>query len=180
MFKELPINNQIREHEVRVIGAKGEMLGVMNTIQAIRLADECELDLVLISPSAKPPVAKIMEYGKFKFEQTRKEKEAKKSQKIAKVKEVQLSLSIQENEVKFKMARARDFIADGNKVKVCINRIRGRATQNAEKGVEILRKFAADMADIADIDQPIQKGGIPDKNINIIVVLAPKKPKGGK
>ena len=182
MFKELPINNQIRDHEIRVIGSNGEMLGVMGTAQALRHADEAELDLVLISPQAKPPVAKIMDYGKYKFEATRKEKEAKKAQKIIKLKEVQLSLAIQENEIKFKMARAVEFIGDGNKVKVCINRIRGRQTQNADKGVAILEKFAASMADIAEIDQKITKGGVAEKNINITMVLAPKKQatKGGK
>lgn len=180
MFKELPINNQIRESELRVIGSKGEMLGVMSLAQALRLSDEAELDLVLISPQAKPAVAKIMEYGKFKYETTRKEKEAKKAQQIQKVKEVQLSLAIQENEVKFKMARAKEFIKDGDKVKVCINRIRGRATQNADKGIEIMKKFAEDMSDIADIDQAIQKSGEVGRNMNIVMVLCPKKQKGGK
>ena len=179
MFKELPINNGIKAQELRVIDQNGEMLGVMGTAQALRMSDEAELDLVLISPTAKPPVARIMDYGKHKFESIRKEKEAKKVQKIAKVKEVQLSLGIQENEIAFKMANARKFIEDGNKVKICINRIRGRATQNADKGVEILKKFATSMADIAEIDQEIAKNGIAGKNINIVGVLAPKK-KGGK
>jgi len=156
------------------------MLGVMSLAQALRLSDEAELDLVLISPQAKPAVAKIMEYGKFKYETTRKEKEAKKAQQIQKVKEVQLSLAIQENEVKFKMARAKEFIKDGDKVKVCINRIRGRATQNADKGIEIMKKFAEDMSDIADIDQAIQKSGEVGRNMNIVMVLCPKKQKGGK
>ena len=155
------------------------MLGVMSTSQALRLSDDAELDLVLISPQAKPPVAKIMDYGKYKYETTRKEKEARKAQNIVKVKEVQLSLNIQENEIAFKMKHAVDFINKGNKVKVCINRIRGRATNNADKGVAVLQKFANDMAEIADIDQPITKGGIPGRNINIVMVLAPKK-KGGK
>ena len=179
MFKELPINNRISAQEVRVIGNDGEMLGVMSTAQALRLSDDAELDLVLISPTAKPPVAKIMDYGKYKFEAVRKEKDARKAQNVVKVKEVQLSLAIQENEVAFKMTNARRFIESGNKVKVCINRIRGRATNNADKGVGILQKFADDMSDIADIDQPIAKGGIPGKNINIVMVLCPKK-KGGK
>jgi translation initiation factor IF-3 len=179
MFKELPINNQIHASELRVIGKNGEMHGVIGLAQALRIADEAELDLVLISPAAKPPVAKIMDYGKFKFETSRKEKEAKKAQQIVKVKEVQLSLGIQENEVAFKMKKAREFILDGDKVKVCINRIRGRATQNAEKGVDVLKKFASDMSDIAEVDQDVSKTGIAGKNINILMVLAPKK-KGGK
>jgi len=178
LFKDLPINTRITAPEIRVIGNDGEMLGVMTTAQALRLSDDADLDLVLISPQAKPPVAKIMDYGKYKFEATRKEKETRK-QNVVKIKEVQLSLNIQENEIAFKMKHAIEFINKGNKVKVCINRIRGRATQNADKGVEILKKFAADMAEIADIDQAITKGGIPGRNVNIVMVLAPKK-KGGK
>ena len=179
MFKELLINTEITAPELRVISQTGEQLGVMSLSQAMRLADEAELDLVLISPTAKPPVAKIVDYGKYKFETLRKEKDAKKAQKIVKIKEVQLSLGIQENEIAFKSGHARRFIEDGNKVKVCINRIRGRATINADKGVAIIKKFAEDLADIADIEQPIAKSGIAGKNISIITVLAPKK-KGGK
>jgi len=179
MFKELPINNKITAQELRVIASNGDMLGVMGLAQALRLADEEEMDLVVISPQAKPPVAKIMDYGKFKFDTVRKEKEAKKAQAVAKIKEVQLSLAIQENEIAFKMAHAKRFIEDGNKVKVCINRIRGRATQNADKGVEVLKKFATELSEIADIDQDVTKSGVPGKNINILMVLAPKK-KGGK
>ena len=179
MVKELQINNKITAAELRVIGVSGEMLGVMSLAQALRLSDDAELDLVLLSPTANPPVAKIMDYGKYKFEAERKDKEARKVQKQSKVKEIQLSLNIQENEVEFKMAHARRFIDDGNKVKVCINRIRGRATNNADKGVAVLQKFATDMSDIADVDQPIAKSGVPGKNINIVMVIAPKK-KGGK
>ena len=145
--------------------------------QALRLADEAELDLVLISPQAKPPVARIVDYGKFKFETLRKEKEQKKAQRTAKIKEVQLSLGIQENEVAFKREHARRFIETGNKVKVCINRIRGRATANADKGVAIVQHFYESLSDIADIDQPAAKGGIPGRNINIVMVIAPKKNK---
>jgi len=177
IFKELKINTEIRDAELRVISEKGEMLGVMGLSQALRRADEAELDLVLISPTAKPPVAKIVDYGKYKFDLQRKEKEQRKSQKQVKIKEVQLSLGIQENEVAFKRDHARRFIEDGNKVKVCINRIRGRATLNADKGIAIVQSFYESMADIADIDQAVQKSGIPGRNINIIMVIAPKKKK---
>ena len=153
------------------------MLGVMGLSQALRLADEAELDLVLISPQAKPPVAKIVDYGKFKFETLKKEKDAKKAQRIVKIKEVQLSLGIQENEIAFKRDHARRFLNDGDKVKVCINRIRGRATANADKGVTIVQKFYESLADIAEIDQPVSKGGVPGRNINIVMVIAPKKKK---
>jgi len=153
------------------------MLGVMGLSQALRLADEAELDLVLISPQAKPPVARIVDYGKFKFETLRKEKEQKKAQKIVKIKEVQLSLGIQENEIAFKRDHARRFILDNNKVKVCINRIRGRATANADKGLVIVQNFYESLSDIAEVDQPAAKGGIPGRNINIVMVIGPKKKK---
>ncbi|MCL2569867.1 MAG: translation initiation factor IF-3 [Firmicutes bacterium] len=176
-FKELQINNEIRATELRVIGAEGEQLGIMGFSQAMRLSDELGLDLVLISPKATPPVARIIDYGKFKFESIRKEKEQRKSSKQAKIKEIQLSLNIQENEIAFKMKSARGFIEDGNKVKVAINRIRGRATMNADKGVALLVKFAEDMGDIAEIDQAPTKGGTPGRNVSITMVLAPKKKK---
>jgi len=151
------------------------MLGVMSLSQALRLADEEQLDLVLISPMANPPVAKIIDYGKFKFETQKKEKDQKKAQKIVKIKEVQLSLGIQENEIAFKREHARRFITDGDKVKVCINRIRGRATANADKGVATIQKFYESLADIADIDQPVTKGGVPGRNVNIVMVIGPKR-----
>lgn len=171
------INNQIRDNELRVIGSEGQMLGVMGLSQALRLADEAELDLVLISPQAKPPVAKITDYGKFKFETLKKEKDAKKAQKIIKLKEVQLSLGIQENEITFKREHARRFLEEGNKVKVCINRIRGRATAYADKGVATVQSFYEKLADIAEIDQAVTKSGVPGRNINIVMVIAPKKKK---
>ena len=177
MQKELPINNRITASELRVIGKNGNMLGVMSLSQALRIADDEELDLVLISPAATPPVAKIIDYGKYKFELSQKEKDARKAQKVIKVKEVQLSLNIQENEIEFKMKNARRFIEDGNKVKVCINRIKGRNTQNAGKGIEILKKFSDDIADIAEMEQQITKSGVMGQNINITMVLCPKKKK---
>ena len=177
IFKELKINSEIRDSELRVISEKGEMLGVMGLSKAMKLADEAELDLVLISPQAKPPVAKIVDYGKYKFDLQRKEKEQRRSQKQVKIKEVQLSLGIQPNEVAFKRDNARRFLEDGNKVKVCINRIRGRATANADKGIAIIQNFYESLSDIADIDMPIVKGGVPGRNINIVMVIAPKKKK---
>jgi len=173
----LQINNQIKASELRVISEDNEQLGVMSYSQAMRLADEKELDLVLISPTANPPVARITDYGKFKFDAIRREKEQKKASKQAKIKEIQLSLNIQENEVAFKMKAARGFIEDGNKVKVAINRIRGRATMNIDKGIATLTKVAADFADIADLETPPTKGGVPGRNMNIIMILAPKKKK---
>jgi len=147
----------------------------MGYSQAMKLADEAELDLVLISPAANPPVAKITDYGKFKFDALRREKEQKKASRATKLKEVQLSLNIQENEIAFKMKAAKGFLEDGNKVKVAINRIRGRATMNADKGVAVMQKFAADLAEVADIETQPTKGGVPGRNINITMILAPKK-----
>jgi len=179
MFKEHLINNQIKAPELRVIAESGEQLGVMSLSQAMRLSDEAELDLVLISPTAKPPVARIIDYGKYKFDTLRKEKEQKKASKQNKIKEVQLSLNIQENEVSFKMAAAKRFVEQGFKVKVAINKIRGRATMNADKGVALLRKFAEDLEEVAEMEQPPTKGGVPGRNMSIVMIIAPKK-KGGK
>ena len=176
-FKEHLINTQIRAYELRVISETGEQLGVMGYSQAMKLAEDAGLDLVLISPTAKPPVAKIVDYGKYKFETIRKEKEARRAQKIVKTKEVQLSLGIQENEVAFKLGHARRFLEDGNKVKVCINRIRGRQTMNADKGVATLNNFATSLEDIADVEQPPTKSGVPGRNINIVMIIAPTKSK---
>lgn len=171
------INTEITAKELRVISAEGEQLGILGLSQALRLADEQDLDLVLISATANPPVAKITDYGKYKFETLRKEKDAKRAQKQVQLKEVQLSLGIQENEISFKMKHARRFLEDGNKVKVAINRIRGRATANADKGVVLMKNFAAQLADIADIDQAVTKSGVPGRNISIMMMLAPKKNK---
>jgi len=177
IFKEMKINNEITANELRVISETGEMLGIMGFSQAMRMADEVAMDLVLISPQATPQVAKIIDYGKFKFETLKKEKDAKKAQKIVKLKEVQLSLNIQENEIAFKREHARRFLEDGNKVKVCINRIRGRATANADKGIEIMKSFYEALAEIADVDQQPTKGGVPGRNVSIVMVIAPKKKK---
>lgn len=169
------INNQISVGDVRVIGNDGEQLGIMNITQAQKLADEDEFDVVLIAPTAKPPVVKICDYAKYRFEAIKKEKEQRKAQKVVKLKEVQLSLAIQENEIAFKLKNARRFIEDGDKVKVCINRIRGRQTMFADKGVTILNNFYERCKDIADIDSPVAKTGVAGRNMNVIMVLAPKK-----
>ena len=139
------------------------------------MSDEAGLDLVLISPNANPPVAKIIDYGKYKFDTLRKEKEQKKASKQNKLKEVQLSLNIQENEVAFKMAAAKRFVEQGYKVKVAINKIRGRQTMNADKGVALLVKFAEDISDVAEVENPPTKGGVPGRNMSIVMVIGPKK-----
>ena len=119
------INEQIRDREVRVVGADGEQLGIMSSREALKLAQDAELDLVKIAPTAKPPVCKIIDYGKFKYEQIRKEKEAKKKQRTIELKEIRLSPNIETNDLNTKIGAARKFIAKGNKVKITL-RFRGR------------------------------------------------------
>lgn len=179
IFKELKINGAISCPELRVIGADNEMVGIITLAQAAKLADEAGLDLVLINENSQPPVAKIIDYSKYRYEQIKKEKTQKKEQRknMIDIKEIQLSIAIQENEVAFKLNKAREFIADGDKVKVCINRIRGRKTLLADKGVAVIEQFAERMLDIADIETPVTKSGVPGRNINIMVMLAPKKKK---
>lgn len=162
---------------MRVISADGEPLGIMTLSQAMKLADDGGLDLVQINETSNPPVARVIDYSKFRYEAIKKEKEQKQEQRknMIKVKEVQLSLAIQENEVAFKLASARKFIADGDKVKVCINRIKGRKIQLADKGVAVVQQFADRMGDIADIETPVAKSGVAGKGINIVTILTPKK-----
>ncbi|WP_042263863.1 translation initiation factor IF-3, partial [Clostridium butyricum] len=123
--KDFSMNEGIREKEVRLIGKDGEQLGVVSTNEARRLADENELDLVMISPNAKPPVCKVMDYGKFVYEQSKKEKEAKKKQKVISIKEIRVSLTIEEHDIDIKAKNARKFLLDGDKVKITV-RFRGR------------------------------------------------------
>jgi translation initiation factor IF-3 len=179
IFKELKINNEITAGELRLIDDKGVGLGVVSLAQGLKLADEKEMDLVMINESSNPPVVKIVDYSKYRYEAIKKEKEQKQEQRknMIKLKEVQLSLAIQENEIAFKLNSARKFIMDGDKVKVCINRIKGRKVQLADKGVSVVGAFAERMADIADIETPVTKSGMAGKGINIITILTPKKKK---
>jgi len=149
----------------------------MSLAQASHLADENELDLVLINEGSNPPVAKIVDYSKYRYEAIKKEKEQKQEQRknMIKLKEVQLSLAIQENEIAFKLTSARKFITDGDKVKVCINRIKGRKVQLADKGIGVVQSFVDRMLDIADIETPVAKSGMAGKGINIMAILTPKK-----
>ena len=146
------INEQIRDREVRLIGENGEQLGIMSAKDAYKLAKEAELDLVKIAPTAKPPVCKIIDYGKYRYELARKEKEAKKKQKVIEIKEVRLSPNIDENDLNTKMNNARKFLEKGNKVKVPL-RFRGRETKY------ILDDFAEKLADIAAVDKPAKVEG---------------------
>ena len=146
------INEQIRDKEIRLIGEDGAQLGVMPIREALRLAREAELDLVKIAPGARPPVCKIIDYGKFKYEQGRKEKEAKKKQRIIEIKEVRLSPNIEDNDLNTKVGAARKFLQKGNKVKVTL-RFRGREMAHVQHGRQILDVFAEKVSDIASVEK---------------------------
>ena len=151
-ISDLMINEQIRDKEVRLIGANGEQLGIMSARDAMKIAREAELDLVKVAPTAKPPVCKIIDYGKYKYEMARKEKEAKKRQKIIEIKEVRLSPNIDDNDLNTKIGAARKFIQKGNKVKVSL-RFRGREMAHIQNGRRILDAFAEKMSDIAVVEK---------------------------
>jgi len=152
------INEQIRDKEVRVIGEEGQQLGIMSSREAMKIAREAELDLVKIAPQAKPPVCEIIDYGKYRYELARKEKEAKKKQKTIEVKEVRLSPNIDSNDLNTKIASARKFIEKGNKVKVTL-RFRGREMAHVQSSRHILDEFAKALEDIALVDKPAKMEG---------------------
>ncbi|MCR5674860.1 MAG: translation initiation factor IF-3 [Lachnospiraceae bacterium] len=149
---DLFINEQIRDREVRVIGVDGEQLGVMPTQEALRLAEEAGVDLVKIAPTANPPVCKIVDYGKFKYDQLRKAKEAKKKQKIVDIKEIRMSPNIDTNDLNTKINAARKFLTKGNRVKFTI-RFRGREMAHMGTSVHILTDIAEQLADVAVVEK---------------------------
>ena len=151
-ISDLMINEQIRDKEVRLIGAEGEQLGIMSAREAQKHAAEAGLDLVKIAPTAKPPVCKIIDYGKYKYELARKEKEAKKKQKTIEIKEVRLSPNIEENDLNTKVNNARKFLTKGNKVKVTL-RFRGREMAHMQSSKCILEKFAEILSDVAVVEK---------------------------
>ena len=146
------INEQVRDREVRVISSNGEQLGIMSSKEAMKLAREAELDLVKIAPNAKPPVCKIIDYGKYRYELARKEKEAKKKQKTIDVKEVRLSPNIDKNDLNTKINQARKFLSKGDKVKVTL-RFRGRELAHVNSSKVILEEFAEQLSDVAVVDK---------------------------
>ena len=152
------INEQIRDREIRLIGEDGQQLGIMSSREAMKIAREAELDLVKIAPQAKPPVCKIIDYGKYRYELARKEKEAKKKQKTIEVKEVRLSPNIDSNDLNTKIASARKFIEKGNKVKETL-RFRGREMAHVQSSRHILDEFAKALEDIALVDKPAKMEG---------------------
>ena len=148
----MPINGQIKEKEVQLIGAEGEKIGVVSIEKALDLAEEASLDLVLVAPNAKPVVCKLMNYGKYKFEQAKKEKESRKNQKAVELKEIRVTPNIGEHDFTFKSKNARSFIEAGNKVKFTV-RFRGRELNNVKAGEIVLNKFVEDLSDISTVEK---------------------------
>ena len=146
------INEQIRDKEIRLVGSDGEQLGIMSSREAQKIADEAGLDLVKIAPNAKPPVCKVIDYGKYRYEMARKEKDAKKKQKIVELKEIRLSPNIHVNDLNTKMSAARKFLAKGNKVKITL-RFRGREMAHMNSSKHILDDFAENLADVAVVEK---------------------------
>lgn len=163
------LNGEIRDREIRVISSTGEMLGVMSPREALRLAEEESLDLVKISPNAIPPVCKIMDYGKYKFELAKKEKENRRNQKVVELKEVQLSMTIDVGDLNVKAKQARKFLEAGNKVKVSI-RLRGRQMAHASLARDVMNNFAESLKDVCAVEKPINMEGR-----NLILILGPAK-----
>lgn len=169
--KEMQINEQIRDNELRIIGADGAQLGVMSAREAQALADEAGLDLVKIAPTATPPVCRIMDYGKYRFEQAKKEKEARKNQHVVDTKEVRLGLNTDVGDFNTKVNQAIKFLQHGDKVKVSI-RFRGREMGHPEMGLESMRRFAEACAEVANIEKPAKLEGR-----HMLMFLAPKSAK---
>lgn len=157
-IKTAEINEAIRDKEVRLISEDNEQLGIMSAKEAYFIALDRKLDLVKISPNAKPPVCKIMDYGKFKYEQQKKDKEARKKQKAAVVKEIRLGLNIEKNDLEIKAKNASKFIADGDKVKVSL-RFRGRELGYTQKGYEVFERFTALLDEVAKLENPPKMEG---------------------
>ena len=170
-MKETLKNEQIVLPEVRLIGPDSEQLGIMSAREANEIAEKEGLDLVKISPSAVPPVCKIMDYGKYLFDKTKREKEQRKNQKIVELKEVQLSMTIEQHDIDIKAKHATKFLLNGDKVKVSI-RMSGRQQAYADRGVETENKFAESLAEISTIEKPAKVEGR-----HIIMILAPKTAK---
>jgi translation initiation factor IF-3 len=158
VISDLMINEQIRDREIRLIGENGDQLGIMSARDAMKLAREANLDLVKIAPTAKPPVCKIVDYGKYRYELARKEKEAKKKQKVTDVKEIRISPNIDENDLNTKANQARKFISKGDKVKVAL-RFRGREMAHINMTKQILDDFYEKLSDIAVIEKPAKLEG---------------------
>ena len=166
------INEEIRDKEIRLIGDQGEQLGIMSSEEALRIATERELDLVKIAPGSNPPVCKIMDYGKYRFEQTKKEKEAKKNQRVIEIKEIRMSPGIGDNDFNTKLKNAQKFLTDGDRVKVSV-RFRGREMAHTDIGATLLKDFAAKCAEIANMDKAPKLEG---RNMSMFLSPKPQAP----
>ncbi|MBS1419463.1 MAG: translation initiation factor IF-3 [Firmicutes bacterium] len=166
------INEEIKDKEIRLIGDEGEQLGIMSADEALRIAAEREMDLVKISPGSNPPVCKIMDYGKFRFEQAKKEKEAKKNQRIIEIKEIRMSPGIGENDFNTKLKNAQKFLNDGDRVKASV-RFRGREMAHTDIGAELLKNFADKCAEIANMDKAPKLEG---RNMSMFLSPKPQAP----
>ena len=169
--KDMMVNDGIRARELRLIDQDGEQLGVKSKAEALKIAEQANLDVVLVAPNAKPPVARIMDYGKFRFEQQKKEREARKKQKVINVKEVRLSPTIDLNDFNTKLRNARKFLEKGDKVKASI-RFKGRAITHKEIGQKVLDRLAEETKDIASVEQQAKMDGR-----SMFLMLAPKTEK---
>lgn len=169
--QELPINRQIRAKEVQLIEENGQKAGVIPLEEALEKAGNKNLDLVLVAPNTNPPVCKIMNYGKYKFEQAKKEKEAKKKQKAFELKEIRVTPNIEEHDFGFKCKNARKFLTDGNKVKITV-RFRGREVNNSKAGEVVLNKFMEALEEVATVERPPKLEGR-----NMFTILAKKTDK---
>ena len=165
------LNEEIRDKEIRLIGDTGEQLGIMSAAEALNIAEERGLDLVKISPQAQPPVCKLMNYGKYKFEQSKREKEARKNQHVVEIKEIRMSPGIDVGDFNTKLKNAQKFLADGNRVKVSV-RFRGREMAHTEIGRDLLTKFAEQCAEVATMDKAAKLEGR-----NMSMFLSPKSGK---
>jgi translation initiation factor IF-3 len=171
ILKDNLINEEIRDKELRIIDSDGTQLGIMTLEQALDLANTKKLDLVNIAPTANPPVCKILDYGKYRYELQKKEKEAKKKQRVTQVKEIRLSTFIEEHDIKVKAHTASKFLKDGDKVKVSL-RFRGREKDYANRGLEVMHKFVAQIAEVGGIEKKPEFEGR-----SLIMVVAPKPDK---
>ena len=170
-INDLMINEEIRDREVRVVNQQGEQLGIMPTAQALKLAEEQQLDLVNIAPTARPPVCKLMDYGKYRFEMSKKEREIKKNQKIMETKEVRLSATIEDHDIDVRYRQAVKFLQDGNKLKVTI-RFRGRQIAHSEIGNQVMQEFAERIKDYGTVERrPVVEGR------NMTMMVAPRDAK---
>lgn len=166
--QELPTNRQIKAKEIQLIGDNGEKVGIISLQEALEKAEEKNLDLVLVSPNANPPVCKIMNYGKYKFEQAKKEKEAKKKQKVLEIKEIRVTPNIEEHDFTFKAKNAKKFLEEGNKVKITV-RFKGREVNNSKAGEIVLNRFIENLKEVSVVEKHPKLEGR-----NMFTILAKK------